>query len=68
VPEQLLYSVEDAIEATQLGRTTLFSVMASGEIQSVKIGRRRMIPADALRDYVRGLVAKATEGADHATA
>ncbi len=59
MPEQLLYSVEDAIEATQLGRTTLFNLMASGEIPSVKIGRRRMIPAQALRDYVAGLVAAA---------
>jgi excisionase family DNA binding protein len=51
-----LLTVEQAAE--QLGgvsRSTLYQLMRSGELASVKIGRRRLIPAEAIADYVLDL-------------
>jgi excisionase family DNA binding protein len=51
-----LLTVEQAAE--QLGgvsRSTLYQLMRSGELASVKIGRRRLIPAEAIADYVLNL-------------
>jgi excisionase family DNA binding protein len=52
---KLAYSIDEAIEAIGLGRTTVFELMASGELESVKVGRRRLIPSEALKDYVQRL-------------
>jgi excisionase family DNA binding protein len=57
---RLLYSIPDA--AQKLGGITerkLWSMVADGEIKSVKLGRRRMITAAALEAYVHGLEAAA---------
>lgn len=53
--EKKLYSIEDVIEATSLGRTTLFALVRDGKIRSVKVGRRRMISAAALDEFIAGL-------------
>ena len=52
---QLLLSVEQAAARLGLGRTVMFGLIKSGEIESVKIGRSRRIPADALVTYVKKL-------------
>lgn len=51
-----LLTVEQAAE--QLGgvsRSTLYQLLRSGELASVKIGRRRLIPTEAIADYVHDL-------------
>jgi excisionase family DNA binding protein len=50
-----LYSVEEAAQLLSLGRTFTFQLVAAGEIRSIKIGRRRMIPHDALDEYIERL-------------
>jgi len=52
----LLYTPEDAAAKLATGRTTIYALIASGELESVKIGRSRRIPADALETYVGRLV------------
>ena len=47
--EKLGYSVEDAAPILGVGRTTIFELIATGRLENVKIGRRRIIPADALQ-------------------
>ena len=51
----LLYSVADVCRATHLGRTTVFGLLATGELESVRVGARRLVPADALEDFVARL-------------
>jgi len=51
----LLLTVERAAERLEIGRTKVFELMATGELESVLIGRARRIPADALRGYVQRL-------------
>lgn len=50
----------NCIEETQnklgnLGRTRLFGLLSSGELKSVKIGRRRFIPDSAIAAYIQRL-------------
>jgi excisionase family DNA binding protein len=52
----LLYTPEGAATKLATGRTTIYALMASGELESVKIGRSRRITAAALEAYVGRLV------------
>lgn len=40
-----------------LGRTRVFHLLQTGELQSVKIGRRRFIPDSSIQQYIEGLKA-----------
>lgn len=55
IAPKLLLSVAEAGEVLSVGRTTVYTLLASGELESVHIGRARRIPAEALREYVAGL-------------
>lgn len=52
---KLLYDVNEAVALTSIGRSRLYELMASGELESVKCGKRRLIPADALERFVASL-------------
>lgn len=45
-----LLSIEEACEATGLSRTSLYGALRRGELRSIIVGRRRLIPADAIAD------------------
>jgi excisionase family DNA binding protein len=51
VPENV--DVETAAECLGISERTLRSYLADQTIQSVKIGRRRLIPIDALHEFVK---------------
>lgn len=46
--DRLTCSVEEAADALGIGRTLVFDLVRSGELQSLKVGRRRLIPTAAL--------------------
>ncbi|MGI9079733.1 MAG: helix-turn-helix domain-containing protein [Acidimicrobiales bacterium] len=50
-----MFSVEEAVDATTLCRSTLYELMAAGDLESVTVGRRRLIPAQALEDFIAKL-------------
>jgi excisionase family DNA binding protein len=52
---RLLYTVEEAAELLGIGRTYMFHLLSVGEIDSLKIGKRRKIPSDALDSYIERL-------------
>jgi len=52
---RLLYSIIDAAEQLSIGRAKVEDLVRTGEIESIKLGRRRLIPAEALTDYVERL-------------
>lgn len=54
--ERLLLTAEEVAEALRIGRTRVYSLIASKEIISVKIGGLRRIPVDAVREYAARLV------------
>lgn len=51
----LLLTPEAAAAQLSCGRTYVFGLIASGELESVKIGRLRRIPAVAIAEYVSRL-------------
>jgi excisionase family DNA binding protein len=52
----LLLTPEEAARRLSIGRTTIYALMASGDLSSVTIGRCRRIPVSALRSFVVQLV------------
>lgn len=50
--EKLLVSSEEAGVMLSIGRSGVWLLMQSGELESIKIGKRRLIPVAALHDYV----------------
>lgn len=63
---RVLLSVEAAAEQLSLSRTRLYALIKSGDIESVRVGRLRRIPADALPQFVARLVAEQSVNAGHA--
>ena len=53
--DKLLHPPEEAAQLLTISRSQLFELLARGEIESVKIGRLRRIPHDALTAYVERL-------------
>jgi len=56
--EKLLLTVEEAAALLSLGRTSVFGLIKSGALRSVRIGRSRRVPREAVRDYAASLVAE----------
>ncbi len=54
-PVRLVLTVEEAAERLGIGRTLMYALITSGEVESVRIGRLRRVPTDALEEYVQGL-------------
>lgn len=54
MPPRLL-KVEQAAARANLGRTKIYELIHGGELESVKIGRSRRIPVEAIDDYVQRL-------------
>jgi excisionase family DNA binding protein len=54
----VLLTVEDAAQALALGRTKVYELVESGALRSVKIGRSRRIPVQALDDFVCSISAE----------
>lgn len=50
---KLGYSIREACEATSLGKTTLYSHIAGGRLRAVRVGGRTIIPAEALRSFLK---------------
>ncbi len=49
----LAVSPNEAARLCSIGRTTLYAALSSGELKSVKIGTRRLITMEALRDWLK---------------
>jgi excisionase family DNA binding protein len=54
-PEQTLLTVEEAAQRLRIGRTRMFALVKSGEIESVQIGRFRRIHPDAIEKFAHDL-------------
>lgn len=52
-PDQLL-SIREAAETLGIGRSRLYDEIGAGRLRSVKVGRRRLVPAAAIRAYIEG--------------
>jgi excisionase family DNA binding protein len=50
-----LLSIPQTCHLLGVGRSSLYQMMASGRVRSVKIGRRRLIPREAIDEFVANL-------------
>lgn len=46
-------SPNEAARLVSIGRTMLYAALSSGDLKSVKIGTRRLITLDALRNWLK---------------
>jgi excisionase family DNA binding protein len=53
--DKLLYTPAEAAHALGVCRSTLYVLMANGDIPSIRIGSARRVPADGLRRYISKL-------------
>lgn len=54
---RLLYDLDTTAEQLSISRRVVDRLIRDGEIDSVLLGRRRLVPHEALEDYVARLVA-----------
>lgn len=53
---KLVFTPEEVAERLKCGRTTVYALLASGKLASVRIGRLRRIPTAALDQYIQRLL------------
>lgn len=62
VPERAMYRVEEACRLLSLSRSEVYEQIRAGRLRTVKQGRARRVPAEAIQEYVQLLVTE-SEGA-----
>ena len=45
-------TIPDAVKASGLGRSKLYELIGEGKLKTAKIGQRRLVLADSLRELV----------------
>jgi excisionase family DNA binding protein len=53
--DQLLYTIPQCCQMAAIGRTKFYELVANGEIPIRKVGKRTLIAASDLRDWVERL-------------
>ncbi len=53
--EKQVYSIPEACEAAGVNKDTIYKGINTGQLRSLKIGRRRLIRVEALRKWLEGL-------------
>lgn len=56
-PERMLYPINEAADQLGIGRSKVYQLIVSSQLETVKIGRRTLVPAEALTQYVERLIA-----------
>jgi excisionase family DNA binding protein len=52
-----LNDIPSVMHRTKVGRSTIFDLIGSGKLRSVKIGARRLVPESALVEFIERLEA-----------
>ena len=51
--EPMTLTVDEAAAILRIGRGSAYALVRSGRLRSIKIGRRILIPASAIEDFLR---------------
>ena len=54
----MLFTVEQVAQILGIGRSTVFQLIKNEQIESIRLGRSRRIPVDAMQNYVDDLRAE----------
>jgi excisionase family DNA binding protein len=49
---RLTMSITDAMSATGIGKTMLYSLLSDGSLRSIKLGKRRLIICESLHELI----------------
>jgi excisionase family DNA binding protein len=63
-PRAKLLDVEGVMAQLSVGRSTVFQLMGSNRLRSVKVGRRRLVPQVAVDELVASLLATSESEAE----
>jgi excisionase family DNA binding protein len=58
LPQQLMYTPAEVADQLRIGKSKAYALLASGEIQSVRIGALLRVTREALVSYIEGLAAR----------
>lgn len=61
--DRLSYNVEEACAVTGLNRNALYRAIGGNQITTFKVGKRRMVSARALREFIEAREKESTSGA-----
>lgn len=50
-----LNSITDVMDRLKVGRSTVFELLATGELRSVKVGSRRLVSDEAIAEFIARL-------------
>ncbi len=62
--DSIVLTVEEAAHRLGVGRTLMYALVKSGDIESIAIGRLRRIPCEALDEFVDRMRQIGREGHD----
>lgn len=57
--DPVFLTAEEAAEALHVGRSKVYDLIRNGDLVSVKIGKLRRVPAEAVREFAQRLVQEA---------
>jgi len=52
---RLSYTIEEAVQATGMSRSRIYQAISTGALRTIKTGRRRMVSATALTEWITSL-------------
>lgn len=55
---KLAYGVEEFADAVSIARSAVYVAIRDGKLKTFKAGRRRLVSADAAREFIRALETK----------
>jgi excisionase family DNA binding protein len=50
-----LLAIQQATFELGIGRSALYELIAAGKLKTVKLGRRRLVPREAIEEFIAGL-------------
>ena len=53
--DPILLTIPQAAAAIGIGRSHIYQMLARGQLEAVKVGRRRLIIAQSVKDFVASL-------------
>jgi excisionase family DNA binding protein len=53
-PQPLAYTPHELRAQLGLGRDKIYTLIRSGELRSIRVDRRWLVPADAVTDFLKG--------------
>ena len=60
--QQICYSLKDAAAQLSMSRTKMFELIGRGDVQSLKIDGKRLVPDSALRELIAKKLAEQEPG------